>query len=90
MFQKKSNVLADYRKLPLIGPRVLTPEQQAALDALEKPINRGKKPTKKEEPEEPKAKSSKQKSDEGDSSKPKKKMARRPRKHTSTRTEPDA
>lgn len=91
---EQSNVLADYRKLPPFGPRVLTPEQQAALYALEKPINLGMKPTKKEEPEEPKVKSSKRKSDEGDSSKPQKKKIKkmdcRPRQRTSPRTEPDA
>lgn len=91
---EQSNVLADYRKLPPIGPRVLSPEQQVALDALEKPTNRGKRVTKKEDPEEPKPKSSKRKSGEGDSSQPKrkkiKKMARRPRENTPPSIEPTA
>ena len=88
---EKSNVLADYRKLPPIGPRVLSPEQQAALDALEKPTNRGKRVSKKEDPEERKSKSSKRKSGEGDTSQPKpkkiKKMARRPRGNTPPSTD---
>ncbi|XP_052627738.1 uncharacterized protein LOC128134252 [Lactuca sativa] len=81
----QSNVMADYRKLSPVGPRVLSEEQQAALDALDQPANRGKRVIKKEKEEtkEGKPKSSKRKSGEGDSSqsKPKKikKMANRPK-----------
>lgn len=81
----QSNVMAEYRKLSPLGPRVLSEEQQAALDALDQPANRGKRVIKKEKEEtkEGKPKSSKRKSGEGDSSqsKPKKikKMANRPK-----------
>lgn len=40
----KSNVIADYRKLPPKGPRQLTTEMQATLEAVEKPAKRGKMP----------------------------------------------
>ena len=81
----QSNVMAEYRKRSPLGPRVLSEEQQAALDALDQPANRGKRVIKKEKEEtkEGKPKSSKRKSGEGDSSqsKPKKikKMANRPK-----------
>ena len=42
-------VMADYGKLPPKQPRVLSPEQQAALDAVDKPSNRGKRVTVKKE-----------------------------------------
>lgn len=56
----ESKVMAEYRKLPPKEPRVLTPEQQVALDAVDKPGNRGKRTTtKKESTEEDKNKVSK-------------------------------
>ena len=72
----KNNVMATYRKLPPKEPRVLSPEQQAALDAVDKPGNRGKrvtlkKETTKEDQSKP-SKSKKRKSEKGASSKPKK------------------
>ncbi|XP_023746786.1 uncharacterized protein LOC111894938 [Lactuca sativa] len=45
-------MIPETMKLPPIGLKVLSPEQQAALDALEKPTNRGKRVSKKEDPEE--------------------------------------
>lgn len=79
----KSKVMADYRQLPPKEPRVLTPEQQAALEAVDKPSNRGKRVTAKRETnkeEQPKpSKSTKRTSESESSSKPKKikKMAKR-------------
>ncbi|KAL7600954.1 hypothetical protein Lser_V15G23568 [Lactuca serriola] len=81
----QSNVMAEYRKRSPLGPRVLSEEQQAALDALDQPANRGKRVVEKEKEEkkESKPKSSKRKSDgeETSRSKPKKfkKMANRPK-----------
>ncbi|XP_023747966.1 flocculation protein FLO11-like [Lactuca sativa] len=75
--------MADYRKLTPKEPRVLSLEQQAAMEAVDKPGNRGKwATTKKETIEEDKSKSSKlkkRKSEKGDSSKLKKikKMAKK-------------
>ncbi|XP_023734577.1 uncharacterized protein LOC111882443 [Lactuca sativa] len=88
--------MAEYRKLPPIGPRVLSPEQQAALDALDKPNNRGKRISKKEPTEGGNSKSSKstkRKTGEGDSSHQKKKkikkMARSSKSPTPPRSEHD-
>ncbi|KAL7589612.1 hypothetical protein Lser_V15G41251 [Lactuca serriola] len=84
----QSNVMADYGKRSPIGQRVLSAEQQAALDALEQPANRGKRVTKKEKEDakEGMPKSSKRKSGVGESSqlKPKnlKKMANRPKENS--------
>ncbi|XP_023768812.1 uncharacterized protein LOC111917354 [Lactuca sativa] len=41
----QSHVMADYRKLSPIGPRELTLEMKTALDVVENPTKRGKKPT---------------------------------------------
>ncbi|XP_023771054.1 uncharacterized protein LOC111919701 [Lactuca sativa] len=84
----ESQVMAEYRKLPPKELRVLSPEQKAALDAVDKPSNRGKRvTTRKETTEEdqPKpSKSKKQKSEKESSSKPKKikKLAKRSRNQT--------
>ncbi|KAL7617819.1 hypothetical protein Lser_V15G02560 [Lactuca serriola] len=91
----ESQVMAEYRTLPPKGPRVLTPEQQAALEAVDKPGNRGKcTTTKKDSTKEDKTKASKtqkRKSHKGDSSKPKKlkKMARRSKSPTPPGSEND-
>ncbi|XP_023760257.1 uncharacterized protein PB18E9.04c-like [Lactuca sativa] len=91
----ESHVMADYRKLTPMGPRVLTPEQKAALEFVDKPSNRGKHTTTKKEPtEEDKSKASKsrkRKSDKGDSSKSKKikKMERRSKSPTPPSSEND-
>ncbi|KAL7592155.1 hypothetical protein Lser_V15G35167 [Lactuca serriola] len=80
-----SKVMADYNKLHPTKSRVLTTEQQAALDALDKPSNRGKRVTTKKETTEHKpskpSKSKKRKSETEISSKPKKikRMARKPK-----------
>lgn len=70
----KSKVMADYRLLPPKEPRVLTPEQQAALEVVDKPSNRGKRVAAKMEPteeEKPKpSKSTKRKLESESSSKP--------------------
>ncbi|XP_023741173.1 actin cytoskeleton-regulatory complex protein pan1-like [Lactuca sativa] len=81
----ESRVMADYHKLTPKEPRVLSPEQQAVVDAVEKPGNRGKRITiNKETTEEDQSKTSKskkRKSEKGASFKPKKikKMAKRSR-----------
>ncbi|XP_023766125.1 uncharacterized protein LOC111914655 [Lactuca sativa] len=75
--------MAEYCKFPPKEPRLLTPEQQAALDVVEKPANRGKRASSKKETTEgdssKPAKSRKRKSAKDDSSKPKKikKMAKK-------------
>ncbi|XP_023731205.1 pollen-specific leucine-rich repeat extensin-like protein 1 [Lactuca sativa] len=80
-----SKVMADYRNLNPIEPRVLTTEQQAALDALDKPSNRGKRVTAKKETTEHEtskpSKSKKRNLETESSSKPKKikRMARKPK-----------
>ncbi|XP_023734775.1 uncharacterized protein LOC111882635 [Lactuca sativa] len=80
-----SKVMADYSKLHSTEPRVLTPEQQAALDALDKPSGRGKRINVKKETTEAKtskpSKSKKRKTRTESSSKPKKikRMARKPK-----------
>ncbi|XP_052622726.1 pollen-specific leucine-rich repeat extensin-like protein 1 [Lactuca sativa] len=77
--------MADYNKLHSIEPRVLTPEQQAVLDALDQPSGRGKRVCVKKETTEAKtskpSKSKKQKTETESSSKPKKikRMARKPK-----------
>ncbi|XP_023770516.1 flocculation protein FLO11-like [Lactuca sativa] len=80
-----SKVMADYSKIHPTKSGVLTTEQQAALDALDKPSNRGKRVTTKKETTEHKpsipSKSKKRKSDTESSSKPMKikRMARKPK-----------
>ena len=43
----ENNVMADYRKLTPTGPRKLTPEMQSALEVVDKPTKRRKKPDQK-------------------------------------------
>ncbi|KAL7587827.1 hypothetical protein Lser_V15G41173 [Lactuca serriola] len=77
--------MADYNKLHSIEPRVLTPEQQAVLDALDQPSGRGKRVCVKKETTEATtskpSKSKKRKTETESSSKPKKikRMARKPK-----------
>ncbi|XP_023749557.1 uncharacterized protein PB18E9.04c-like [Lactuca sativa] len=91
----KSTVMADYIKLTLTEPRVLTSEQKVALESVDKPSNRRKRDTTKKDPTEEDnskaSKSRKRKSNKGDSSKPKKikKMARRTKSLTPPTSETD-
>ncbi|KAL7605541.1 hypothetical protein Lser_V15G20563 [Lactuca serriola] len=48
----KSKVIREYIKLPSSGPRHLTPEMQSALDVVDKPAKRGKKPDQKKQEKE--------------------------------------
>lgn len=48
----ESNVMAAYRKFPPSSPHHLTPEMQAAVEAVEKPAKRGKKKEDKKDNEE--------------------------------------
>ncbi|XP_023734793.1 flocculation protein FLO11-like [Lactuca sativa] len=81
----KSKVMAEYQLLPPKNPRQLTPEIQAALDDVEKPIKQGEKADSKkvatDGPSSKPVKSKKQKAEKAASSAPEKvkKMAQRPK-----------
>ncbi|XP_052623813.1 flocculation protein FLO11-like [Lactuca sativa] len=88
----ESKVLAEYRKIPPKKLRVLSSDQQATLDAMEKPGNQGKRATTmKGTTEDDKSKSRKRKYEKGDSSNPKKikKMAKKSKSPSPSRSEND-
>ncbi|KAL7597951.1 hypothetical protein Lser_V15G22324 [Lactuca serriola] len=75
--------MADYKKLTPSGPRQLTPEMQSALDDVDKPAKRGKKPESKKTKTEGPSSRKKRKADKAAPSAPKKKklkkMVKRPK-----------
>ena len=79
----ESRVMVDYRKLPPLGPRQLTPEMKSAFEAADKLAKRGKKPESKKDENEGPLSPKKQKADTNAPSSPKKKkvknMEKRPK-----------